>query len=174
MGLLAVLAIWHAEAVAQAAGANDRHAVEDHPKSQQAAPVQPHAPPAQEQQSHAWDAERPCEDYTDPGQADLCQQWRMAKAAEQTKDLAYWQNLIVGGEAFLLFLTLIATAIAAVAAALAARAANKSVAVADKTAERQLRAYFLYDIGYILDCTPNRRPSVQLTFRTTVKHPRLK
>ena len=65
-----------------------------------------------------WDAAKPCENYSGRDEADLCQQWRMAKATEETKDLTDWQNWIVGVEAGLLFLTLIATAIAAVAAAI--------------------------------------------------------
>jgi hypothetical protein len=51
----------------------------------------------------------------------------MAVAAEETRDLARWQNWIVGGEAFLLFFTLVATAMATRAAARAAKAATDAV-----------------------------------------------
>ncbi|MBM3543111.1 MAG: hypothetical protein FJX44_01180 [Alphaproteobacteria bacterium] len=39
---------------------------------------------AQEESPALWSAETPCENYRHPYEADLCQQWRQAQAAEET------------------------------------------------------------------------------------------
>jgi hypothetical protein len=66
--------------------------------------------------------------------ADLCQQWRVAEAAEK-QVIAIW---ISNGA---LIFTLILTAVATWAASRAARAAEKAVEVTEGTAKQELRAY---------------------------------
>jgi hypothetical protein len=78
--------------------------------------------------------------------ADLCEQRRMAKAAE---DSVWWAALqtTLGILGFLaVVLSLVFTGWAAIAAAHAAEAAQASVKVASQTAERELRAYVSVDL----------------------------
>jgi hypothetical protein len=74
-------------------------------------------------------------------EADLCEQRRMAKSAEDT----VWLNRLQTGlgviGAFILFVTLALTIWATRAAIKSADAAHASVRLAEKTAEQQLRAY---------------------------------
>lgn len=92
-----------------------------------------------------------CQNPKDHEEADLCQQWRAAKAAEKAADLAetqaYWNWLQLVG--------VFATVAAAWAAVIAARAAQISVAVAQDTANKQLRAYVLIDDTEITDVKEN-------------------
>lgn len=74
-------------------------------------------------------------------EADLCEQRRMAEAAENTLVLSKIQLILGVIGAALLFLTLFYGRQAARGAVVAARAAQASVATASDTAERQLRAY---------------------------------
>lgn len=81
----------------------------------------------------------PCASTDNADVADLCEQRRMANAADRQVDLVarqteliWWQNLGNFLQGALLFLTLAVTAGAAVASAIAARAANRSAkALAD-------------------------------------------
>ena len=74
-------------------------------------------------------------------EADLCEQRRMAEAAENTVKLSAWQLGLGVVGAFLLFVTLYYSRQAARGAIVAAEAAQASVGLASTTAERQLRAY---------------------------------
>jgi hypothetical protein len=87
------------------------------------------------QQSQLWSSARPCENYSHPYEADLCQQWRMAQAAEKAADAAQrsasatersasltrLQTVIVAAATVLLFLMVLALLVAALAARRAAR-----------------------------------------------------
>lgn len=75
-----------------------------------------------------------CDAPENSGDPDLCQQWRMAEAANQLhRDTVV--GIVVGAVGGL------ATIAAAIAALVAASAARDSVSVAQETAKRQLRAY---------------------------------
>jgi hypothetical protein len=95
---------------------------------------------------------------------DLCQQRRMAKAAERAANIAFWQTIVGSVGALLLFPTLWYAARSARAAADAAHAAEQSVAVAQETAQRQLRAYLNYDQATIIDFTSDR-PLLQVSLK---------
>jgi hypothetical protein len=73
--------------------------------------------------------------------ADLCEQRRMAQAAEDSVWWSAFQTKLAIGGTILVILSLIFTGWAAIAAGRAAKAAEASVAVASETARRQLRAY---------------------------------
>jgi hypothetical protein len=88
---------------------------------------------------------RPYQELCDKPQtneeADICQQWRMANAAQEQ---IYWlgrQYKLAQWEIVLLTGSIIVTLLAVIAAAIAARSAQQSVAVAQDTARRELRAY---------------------------------
>jgi hypothetical protein len=86
-----------------------------------------------------------CNSSDEEKNRDLCQQWRMAEAAEKQ---ARWTKRLFGltvVEIGALVASLCFTAWAAMAAGLAARAANRSVELTEQTAKRQLRAYLLVD-----------------------------
>lgn len=72
---------------------------------------------------------------------DLCEQRRMAEAAEYLSRLTWWQVWIGAGALCGLIVTLWLTRRSVQAATKAADAANLTVAVMEKTATRELRAY---------------------------------
>lgn len=74
-------------------------------------------------------------------QADLCQQIRMADAAEEAADTAWRQYAVSVVGLFGLILTVVLTAIAADAARRAAKSANETVRAMRRTERRELRAY---------------------------------
>lgn len=74
-------------------------------------------------------------------EAELCLQWRAADSAEKSTKIAQDQTKWN----WVQFVGMLATVAAAWAAAVAARAAQQSIAVAEGTAERQLRAYIFLD-----------------------------
>jgi hypothetical protein len=113
---------------------------------------------AQEEKPPLWSAEKPCENYRHPYEADLCQQWRQAQAAEKAAEaadrtaiaaertasatqrrarLARLQTLIAAGAATLLALMLLSL----IAAALAARKVARALSLARRQEESELRAY---------------------------------
>jgi hypothetical protein len=98
-------------------------------------------PIAQSQDENSGQTQSLCEAPKGSKESDLCQQWRMAEAAEKQLIFVGRQLNATYAEIVALVLTLVATAGAAIAAVIAARAANASVAVAKATAKRQLRAY---------------------------------
>lgn len=102
----------------------------------------------------AWDITKPCENYQHPYEADLCQQWRTAEAAEKT---AAASERNVTQTRLLMLVALAATGllllmfIPLILAALGARKAGRgtsSAAVSTATAadrEEELRAYIDVD-----------------------------
>jgi hypothetical protein len=105
----------------------------------------------QPQQPLLWSSARPCENYSHPYEADLCQQWRMAQAAEKAADAAQrnasatertarltrLQTVIVAAATALLFLVFLALLVAALAARRAAHFLN----LARRHQEAEVRAY---------------------------------
>jgi hypothetical protein len=116
---------------------------------EQAAPAAPETPTPEE--SKVWDIAKPCENTQHPYQADLCQQSRVADAAEKTaaaseQTLGLMRLLLLIGAVatLLLLLMFIPLLMAASGARRAARAAGGGGAVApasDKDREEELRAY---------------------------------
>jgi hypothetical protein len=103
---------------------------------------------AQEENPALWSAERPCENYRHPYEADLCQQWRQAQAAEESAQAAdrtaaatqraarhaWLQTLIAAAAATLLSLIGLALVAGAFVAWKAARAFEQA-------RRQELRAY---------------------------------
>lgn len=83
----------------------------------------------------------PCESAQDREDRDLCQQWRMAQAAESQADWTKAQFWITFAEVIGLVLVVTYTAKTARDAGRSAAAAEATVKVSQETAERQLRAY---------------------------------
>lgn len=82
-----------------------------------------------------------CEKPRNKDHAALCQQWRVAEAAERQAEIAYWQAVASALGIIGLVASIVVSAWASIAAGRAAKAAEKSVDVASETASRQLRAY---------------------------------
>jgi len=127
---------------------------------EQAAPEQatpeeaaPESPAPEE--SKVWDITKPCENTQHPYQADLCQQWRAAEAAEKTaaaseQTLGVMQLLVLIGAVatLLLFLTFIPLFMAASGARRAARnvaGGGSAMPAGGKDREEELRAYLDVD-----------------------------
>lgn len=99
------------------------------------------APQEPERRAYSADYERACDHPEGPEEADLCQQWRMAKASEELADLAarqFWATVV---EISALGLVLIFTAWAAIAAQKSAHAAAASVSVTREIGQAQVRCY---------------------------------
>ena len=105
-----------------------------------------------------------CKKPKDREEADLCEQRRMAIAAEELVARTDWQIRLTYWEIVGLLATVLFTAIAAWAAAHAARSANKAVAVSQDTARRHLRAY-IGIVGHKLDPKGTAKPIIHLTIR---------
>jgi len=118
---------------------------------EQAAPEEaaPESPAPDE--SKVWDIAKPCENAQHPYQADLCQQWRAAEAAEKTaaaseQTLGVMQLLVLIGAVatLLLFLMFIPLFMAASGARRAARnvaGGGSAMPAGGKDREEELRAY---------------------------------
>ncbi|GBF25242.1 hypothetical protein MnTg02_00272 [bacterium MnTg02] len=116
------------------------------------------------QETRAWDQKQPCDNPEKREQADLCQQWRMAKATEELVTLTDRQIRLTNIEIFALIVAICFTAWAAFAAGRAASAAEKTVGVAKETAERELRAYINYKQGAI-GRFDSGRPFAEVSFQ---------
>lgn len=135
------------------ASAQDGKNGEQHPGQRQAEAKQTPADPPAAPAAPAVTADKPQpqrnpETYGDPcknpkygSESDLCQQWRMAEAAEETADWTYGQMLATGIEAILLAIAIGVASWAGFWAKRAAIATAETAQIASDTAERQLRAY---------------------------------
>ena len=93
--------------------------------------------------------------------ADLCEQRRMAKAAEDAAAVAesqFWWNV---AQAFATVFAAFATAFAALAAGAAARSANRTVKVMERAAETDLRAYVSLGNPRLVDVGPDKKPTAE-------------
>lgn len=91
-----------------------------------------------------------CQNPENNTQADLCQQWRTAEAANEQAEYARWQLYASLAGVAGLIVSLFFTGWAARAASRAAVAAEKAVKVTSETAQRELRAFIHHD-GYIAE-----------------------
>ena len=83
----------------------------------------------------------PCRDPQTDDESDLCQQWRMAEAAEETTDWTFGQILVTGVEAVLLAIAIGIASWAGYWARRAAVATAETVMVTRDNAKIELRAY---------------------------------
>ena len=118
------------------------------PEAQQAKPAKspPAPPPKQERKQPTPKKQALCDEAKAGPESDLCQQWRMAQAAEKQVHWTRRLYFLTFWEIGALVLTLLATAAAAIAAVIAARAARDAVKIASNTAEHQLRAYVAQEV----------------------------
>lgn len=166
--LLASLSLGHAqEPPAQS------EAPQAAPDQQQPSQPAPAAIPSAQEQEASPKQQTLCDKAEDGPQSDLCEQWRMANAAEQQVDWLRRQFSASLWEIGALAFTLLATAAAAIAAFIAARAANRAVKVTVDTAERQLRAYLLPEKVSFID-PDDTRLAVQVAFKNTGQTPAAK
>jgi hypothetical protein len=103
----------------------------------------PPSPPTEEEPPYNADYQRACADPQDANEADLCQQWRSANAAERAVDLAGEQIAWIRWEFAARLVTILATVAAAIAAIVAAKAAQDAVEVARDIGQKQVRAYLM-------------------------------
>ena len=103
----------------------------------------PSATPKQEQAST--NQQSFCDEAKSGPENVLCQQWRMANAAEKQIGWLSKQYEATLYEISALVAAVLFTAWAAIAATMAARAADRAIVVASKTAKHQLRAYLAPD-----------------------------
>lgn len=129
-----------------------------------------------------WDISKPCENYQHPYQADLCQQWRTAEAAEttaaaseRTLGLSRLLMLIGALATLLLLLMFVPLIMAALAARRAARGDAPASARSDTTSEEELRAYVDVDKLEFIE-TPESEGvvKVKITLRNTGQTPAFK
>jgi hypothetical protein len=162
----------------------------DEDPSEEATPEEPAAeapgaevPATEEQTAPApWDISKPCENYQHPYQADLCQQWRTAEAAEAAaaaseRNLALSRLLMLIGAlaTLLLLLMFVPLIMAALAARRAAHGGAPSAARSDTTSEEELRAYVDVDKLEFIE-TPESEGvvKVKITLRNTGQTPAFK
>lgn len=125
-------------------GQQDCHASYDQPERQVAYEVADnHVRPPNYNGDHLTNlkSKDPCESAQSREDRDLCQQWRMAQAAESQAGWTEAQFWITLAEVIGLLLVVIYTAKTARDAGRNAAAAEAIVKVSQETAERQLRAY---------------------------------
>jgi len=129
-----------------------------------------------------WDISKPCENYQHPYEADLCQQWRTAEAAEQAaaaseRNLGLTRLLMLIGAlaTLLLLLMFIPLLMAALAARRAARGGAPFAAGGDASREEELRAYVDVDKIEFIE-TPESEGIVKakITFRNAGNTPAFK
>lgn len=128
-------------------------------------PVSQRRPSAESEQPEPDQGNGPCEKGDQSQNPDLCQQWRMAEAAEGTLVWAQRQFWVGVAEAALLILTVTFTALAAWAAVVAARAAERAVDQNERTGRLQLRAYLSLESAAIYGVDDPQGPVVGLTVR---------
>jgi hypothetical protein len=136
----------------------------------------------QPQQPLPWSSARPCENYSHPYEADLCQQWRMAQAAEtaaeaaqrdasaseRTARLAGLQTVIAATATALLFLMFLAL----LAAALAAGRATRFLSLARRHQEAEVRAYVDVDrLEFVETPEPDGVVKVRVVFKNSGQTP---
>jgi len=156
---------------------------------EEAAPAATTEEPATEEEaapeeSKPWDVSKPCDNYQHPYQADLCQQWRTAQAAEQTAVATARTAglsrllMLIGAIAILLlllmFVPLVLAALAARKAARGERAASPPAALEEER-EDEVRAYLDVDKLEFIE-TPESEGivKVKVTFRNTGQTPAFK
>lgn len=108
--------------------------------------------------------ERPCDRAQDNRQSDLCAQWKAADAARDAADYArlqFWASLFgIAGLILTLWLTRSAV-----------RAAQASVAVAQDTGKRQLRAYLVSKKFRVTGIIPEHIPKVHFELKNVGQTP---
>ena len=173
------------DAAPQEAPAEDSVSEEDPGEDAATEDVPSEAPaqaPAEQAEPAPWNVSEPCENYQHPYQADLCQQWRTAEAAETTaaaseRSLGLSRLLMLIGAlaTLLLLLMFVPLIMAALAARRAARGGAPVSARSDATREEELRAYVDVDKLEFIE-TPESEGvvKVKITLRNTGQTPAFK
>lgn len=99
----------------------------------------------------------PCHGSVDAPKSDLCQQWRMAEAAEKQANWSKWQALLSALAVSGLIATIIYT--------------HMTLRLTDKTARRQLRAYVSFSKVRISSIAANKAPKVDVTILNSGQTP---
>jgi hypothetical protein len=171
------------DAVSEDAETDEAPAEED--VTEEEAPAEEAAPEATEEapaEPAPWTVSKPCENYQHPYEADLCQQWRTAEAAEKTAaasqrnlGLTRLLMLISGLASLLLLLMFVPLIMAALAARRAARGGAPVPATSDANREDELRAYVDVDkIEFIETPESEGIVKVKLTLRNSGQTPAFK
>lgn len=129
----------------------------------------------------AWEVSKPCDNVQHPYEADLCQQWRTAEAAERTAIAAARTAgltrllMLIGALATLLLLLMFVPLIVAAFAARRAARGGASAPAADADREDELRAYVDVDKLEFIE-TPESEGivKVKVAFRNTGQTPAFK
>lgn len=130
----------------------------------------------------AWDLSKPCENAQHPYQAELCQQWRTAEAAESTTKLTRLLMLVgavIVGLLLLAFIPLIAGVVAARKGARGGGVVMPEIVMpessGDRDNEEEIRAYVDVDEVEFIE-TPESKGivKVKVTFRNTGQTPAFK
>lgn len=154
---------------------------DNQPAAEQAAPVKPaEAAAGLKKPDTPEQAKNLCDKPQTPEERDLCQQWRMAEAAEKQAKWTRRQVWITVAEVLGLLAVVVLTVVTARAANRSAKAAEAVVKETRKTAECQLRAYVhpskiaikLSEDGMATATIPlentGQTPAYQLTCWTTI------
>jgi hypothetical protein len=112
------------------------------------------APQRSQHSTYTADYEHACAHPKDSEEADLCQQWRMAKASEDLADLAYWQILATGVEIFFLSLAVAFAGWAAFEARRAAAGSKEAAVATQKAAGAAIEANDLQREMFIAENRP--------------------
>jgi len=139
---LALAVLMAPPAFAQDAPAEDAATEETASESEEAASEESEdaADDAAADEKKPWTVSAPCENVQHPYEADLCQQWRTAEAAERTAGLTRLVMLIGAIATLLLLLMFVPLVMAALAARRAANG-DAPVPVSGAGREEELRAY---------------------------------
>lgn len=144
-------------------GPHPRSPYSDSQQQAQNAASPPVAAPSKQEKPYTADYQRSCNNPDKHEDADLCQQWRSANAAEYVASWSWLQFIVGVIGSGVAGIAAIFTAWAAIAASKAARSADKAVEVTSDTAKRQLRAYLHVDKTILDGIAPHMHPVARVT-----------
>jgi len=134
-----------------------------------------------EESKPAWDLSKPCENTQHPYEADLCQQWRTAEAAERAaanseRTVGLTRLLmLIGAVATVLLLLMFIPLLMAVFAARRAASGGVASPASDADREEEMRAYVDVDkIEFIETPESEGIVKVKVAFRNTGQTPAFK
>ena len=143
-GLLLAFAAAHCVTVAHLPRGPGAAKPDQHAQNQQAAAEPGATIPGDQNKPRAYDPN--CPYPKDREDADLCEQRRMSKAAEETAALADAQFIWNVAQALATIVAAFATALAAIYAGVAATAANRSAKLAEHAIHRLERPYLFFQV----------------------------
>ena len=152
LGWLVAVSLCFGTALAQGGKSDVGRPVQNQAETKQATPPPPTPPVVSAKKSEPKpdpdNYQTPCDNPKSETDSDLCQQWRMAEAAEEMADWTLGQLISTSVEVVLIFIAIGVALYAGYWARRAAKAGDKTVKVASiavqdtrESNERQLRAY---------------------------------